>query len=203
MHIAKKHLMILIMMYNKYLIFIPVFLFVFFIDQYSKWWIMHRFFDQDVFVTFSDWFLMAPEILAPFEINSVAKHLNIVSVWNKGISFGFLSDRHGDGVTSHILVILSFIIMGFFIRLFHMSRKPVQHFGASLIIGGALGNIADRIRFTAVYDFLDFHYDGWHYPAFNIADTAITVGVIMYIVGAFFEDNRRKFARKATEWHAK
>ena len=191
-------------MYNKYLIFVPVFLCILFLDQYTKWWIMHIFFQQEAYIGFMDWLSNAPDSLAPFESNAVAGHLNIVSVWNKGISFGFLADRHGDGVTAHILIILSFIIMGYFIRLFHQSDKPVQHFGASLIIGGALGNIADRIRFSAVYDFLDFHYDGWHYPAFNIADTAITVGVIMYIVGAiFFDNNRRKFARKVTEWHAK
>ena len=56
-----------------------------------------------------------------------------------------------------------------------------------MIIGGAFGNVIDRLVYKAVVDFLDFHLYGWHWPAFNIADSAITIGVVLFILASFFE----------------
>ena len=60
-------------------------------------------------------------------------------------------------------------------------ERPLS-FGLAFIIGGAIGNLIDRIRFGAVVDFLDFHYQSWHWPAFNIADSAITLGVAIILI---------------------
>ena len=63
--------------------------------------------------------------------------------------------------------------------------------GLALILGGALGNLIDRLRFGQVVDFLDFHAFGWHWPAFNVADSAITVGAGLLILEGFFREKRR------------
>ncbi len=191
-------------MMKKYLIFIPLFLLILFADQYSKWWVLHHFFEQNTYTPFLQWLGSKVSYLAPFETSAIHQNLNIVTVWNKGISFGFLSSHDDPETMSHILIILSFIIMGFFLTLFHNSIKTLQHIGVALIIGGAVGNICDRFRFGAVYDFLDFHHDGWHYPAFNIADSAITVGVILYIIGGMIGNStQNNFVKKVGRWHAK
>ena len=66
--------------------------------------------------------------------------------------------------------------------------------GSALILGGAVGNVADRIRLGYVVDFIDVHFKGWHYPAFNIADSAITCGVILLLLDAFILAIRRSGA---------
>jgi signal peptidase II len=63
--------------------------------------------------------------------------------------------------------------------------------GLALILGGALGNVIDRLRFGQVVDFLDFHAMGWHWPAFNVADSAITVGAALLILEGLFHEKRR------------
>jgi signal peptidase II len=63
--------------------------------------------------------------------------------------------------------------------------------GIGLVVGGAIGNVIDRIRFGAVVDFLDFHLGGWHWPAFNIADSAITVGVLFLLTDGLFRRTER------------
>ena len=64
--------------------------------------------------------------------------------------------------------------------------SPWATVGIGLIVGGAVGNVIDRLRFGAVVDFLDFHWAGWHFPAFNVADSAITIGVIMILLQGLF-----------------
>lgn len=64
--------------------------------------------------------------------------------------------------------------------------------GLAMIIGGALGNVIDRVRFGAVYDFLDVHVVGWHWPAFNVADSAISIGVALLILNSLFAIGERR-----------
>ena len=114
---------------------------------------------------------------------------NLVHVWNRGISFGLFNNDHSG---AWILCALSLAITVFFIRwLGKTDHKPLA-LAIGAVIGGALGNVIDRIRFQAVVDFLDFHVGNWHYPAFNVADSAIVVG-IAYIVmdGLLFEPKRK------------
>ena len=68
------------------------------------------------------------------------------------------------------------------------STKWIEAIALSMVIGGALGNIIDRLHFRAVADFLDFHINGWHYPAFNLADSFITVGIVILVVNSLFFD---------------
>jgi signal peptidase II len=106
-------------------------------------------------------------------------------VWNFGISFGLMS---GGGLI--LLGVITAIIIGFAVWMARASAK-VEIVALAMIVGGALGNVADRLRFGAVADFLDFHWGGIHFPAFNVADAAISIGVVLLLLhGLFFAKNR-------------
>jgi signal peptidase II len=108
---------------------------------------------------------------------------NVVVVWNRGMSFGLLH----AAVAPWAFVVLALVIAaGLAIWLWRADRLNTA-LALGLILGGALGNVIDRLRFGAVYDFLDFHLAGWHWPAFNLADSAITVGVILLLLDGLFE----------------
>ncbi len=107
---------------------------------------------------------------------------NLVMVWNRGISFGMLQS---DETGRWLLVAFSLAVcLGLGFWLWRQSRRwPSYALGA--VIGGALGNIIDRIWRGAVADFFDFHLMGYHWPAFNVADSAITIGVAMLLYDSF------------------
>ena len=103
--------------------------------------------------------------------------VNLVPVWNRGISFGLL----GDGtvpvwVITTITAIITMILIIWLMHGHHHHRLSAIALGT--LIGGALGNLIDRLRFGAVFDFLDFHLADWHWPAFNLADSAIVLGAV-------------------------
>ena len=108
-------------------------------------------------------------------------YLNIVLIWNKGIAFGLLSFSE-----SYLYNIISLIIAIIIIVLVIMSLKSqgFKRYSLLMIVGGALGNLHDRIFFNAVPDFIDFHVGSFHWFIFNVSDIFITVGVICMI---FFE----------------
>ncbi len=116
---------------------------------------------------------------------------NFVLVWNKGVSFGLFNN--GASISKWVLTGLSLLIVIFFIRwLLRVDSKGLA-VAIAMIIGGALGNVIDRVRFGAVVDFLDFHAFGWHYPAFNVADSAIVTGIAFVVFDSlFFEPKRQK-----------
>lgn len=120
----------------------------------------------------------------------VLPFFNLVHVWNRGISFGLFNHDHSG---AWLLVGLSLVItVFFFIWLRKVDHKPLA-LAIGAVIGGALGNVIDRIRFQAVVDFLDFHISGWHYPAFNVADSAIVLGIAYIVLDSlFFEPKRNK-----------
>ena len=103
--------------------------------------------------------------------------LNLVPVWNRGMSFGMLAN---GGVLVPIgLTGLAFMVSAW---LFWIGPRlnRVQWMAAAFIAGGAIGNAIDRLRFGKVVDFIDLHYAGLHWPAFNLADAAITVGAALW-----------------------
>ncbi len=107
--------------------------------------------------------------------------LNIVYVENKGVSFGMLSKYN----IPFYLGILSIIISFYIIFLIIKSERKLEIFGLSLILGGALGNGLDRLVRGYVIDFIDFYIGKAHWPAFNFADTCITIGAILFFFNAF------------------
>ena len=129
-------------------------------DQLSKWYIQGYF--EGV---------QSPQSFGGF--------FNLVEAWNTGVSFSMFDDGGFWGI-----VILSAFALGVVVFLLcwlkKENNKAIQ-VSLGLIIGGALGNVIDRIRFGAVYDFLDFYYNDWHWPAFNLADTFICLGAIIII----------------------
>lgn len=156
--------------------------FVLIADQLSKWWIV-EFVMRDTAQDFFSWIFSKGEMFSapPIEI---LPFFNLVMVWNQGVSFGMFSNNSEIG--PWLLSGLSLVIAsGFFIWLL---RKPSawQALAICLVIAGAIGNVFDRVRFGAVIDFLDFHVMGYHWPAFNIADSAIVIGVFILIAHSLF-----------------
>ena len=126
----------------------------------------------------------------PGERLEVTSFFNMVLVYNKGAAFSFLAEA--EGWQTPLLVAFALAAIGIVGTLIVM--KPGQRLlcaGLALILGGAFGNVIDRLRFGQVVDFLDFHAAGWHWPAFNVADSAITVGAVLLIIDGFFPHERR------------
>ena len=113
---------------------------------------------------------------------------NIVYVENRGISFGIFSSLDA----SFYLGILSFLISGYIIFVMKMTEEFYEILGLSLILGGALGNGLDRIINNYVIDFFDFYFNELHWPAFNFADSFITVGGIIFFWSIFKKKPKKK-----------
>src|SRR3990167_7628803 len=111
----------------------------------------------------------------------VLPFLNIILTTNSGASFGFLDQASGWHV--YFLVLVSLFISFILIRwLVHLPKTAWQTaLPVSLVLGGALGNLIDRVHYGLVIDFIDFHLGDWHYATFNIADAAVCVGVIWLV----------------------
>jgi len=119
---------------------------------------------------------------------------NLVHVRNDGAAWNILSGR------SPVLIAVSvgvLAVLFFYRRAFLRDRLHRVILG--LMIGGILGNLADRIRFGTVTDFLDFQFGSYHYPAFNIADSALCIAAALFIFASFAEDFRKKREERRTE----
>jgi signal peptidase II len=114
-------------------------------------------------------------------------YLNIVLIWNKGIAFGLFSFDE-----SHLYNILSLIIFTIVFILVIMSLKSqgFKRYSLLMIVGGAIGNLHDRIFFKAVPDFIDFHVGNFHWFIFNVSDIFITFGVIVMIAIELLEKDK-------------
>jgi signal peptidase II len=127
---------------------------------------------------------------APGERRVLTGFLNLVLVFNKGAAFSFLADAPGWQTP----LLIAFSLIAAVIVSVLLLRSPGRQMlgaGLALILGGALGNVIDRVRFGQVVDFVDFHAFGWHWPAFNIADSAITTGAGLLILEALLHEKRR------------
>lgn len=158
------------------------------LDQLSKWAVTQHMIrpalgDSQI-SGFIDWMITsAPKL--PFTQIEILPFFNIVMVWNEGVSFGML-----PGFGPWLLVGLSAVITIWFIIWLFMTNDLVQKLAIAMVIGGAIGNAVDRLRFGAVVDFLDFHAFGYHYPAFNLADSCIVLGVLILMIHALFFEKR-------------
>ena len=108
----------------------------------------------------------------------LSSFLNIILIWNDGIAFGLLSFEDKT-IYNYITILISSVVI---ILLFLISRtKKFKKFSYIIITGGALGNLFDRIIYNSVPDFIDLHYNGFHWFVFNVADIFITIGIICLI----------------------
>lgn len=141
-------------------------LIVFLADRFSKWWFI------DVFELP---FKGTVEILPIF---------NVVMVWNRGVSFSMLTA--GDDFGRWALVALNLAIVSVLIYWLKSAKTIVLSGAIGVIIGGAFGNIYDRVKFGAVADFFQFHWDDWYFAVFNIADSFIFVGAVLLLFNSTF-----------------
>ena len=162
------------------------------LDQLSKWAVTeHILRPQSEGRTFGflAWLTNVPKKIGPVEVQ-ITSFFNLVMVWNQGVSFGMFS--HDSSLVPVLLILLSLVITLVFTIWLFRSTSFVQSVAISLVIGGALGNVIDRARFGAVIDFLDFHIMGYHWPAFNLADSCIVVGILTVITYSLFFEKTEK-----------
>jgi len=114
------------------------------------------------------------------EHENITSFFNIVLIYNRGMSFGLFNGAGGLNALLFTLVAAAIVT----VLIYWLSRveSPLLAVAIGLIIGGAIGNVIDRIRLGAVVDFLDFHAGSWHWPAFNVADSAICIGVAVMLL---------------------
>ena len=137
------------------------------LDQTSKWAIMH---------------VLDLETLRRIEI---LPFLDFAFIWNYGISYGLFSS--GGEAARWLLIGLTLAVTTYLARAMMTAPSPLTRLGYALIIGGALGNVADRIIHGAVVDFVSLHYAGYYWYVFNLADIWISFGVVLLIWGFWRE----------------
>lgn len=114
---------------------------------------------------------------------SVFPFLNLVYVWNKGISFGMFSTLENSNYLFMFASTCISIVLLYFLA---TTKNKIEKISYSLIVAGAAGNILDRIIHGAVFDFIDFHIYQHHWPAFNVADSLVFIGVLLLMLNLFF-----------------
>ena len=146
---------------------LPVILITVFVDQVSKTAIRHLVAHHGSIVVIDGFF-------------------NLVYVKNKGMAFGIMNRQDIVPIPYLLTGVTIFAIM--LLMLWYLSFRQKNRWvniAVAMIMGGAIGNLIDRIRFSGVIDFLDCHVGSWHWPAFNVADSAITIGVIILFFNLF------------------
>jgi signal peptidase II len=139
-------------------------------DQASTWWLLNGLMQQPRVIE-----------LTPF--------FNLVTAWNRGVSFSLLHTDSASGpfILSAVSVVISIVLAIWLLRV----SKPLTAIAIGLVIGGALGNVIDRLRFGAVFDFLDVYWRNYHWPAFNLADSAIVTGVVLLLLDGLFHGSEQ------------
>jgi len=116
----------------------------------------------------------------------VTPFFNLVMVWNRGVSFGLFNDHSTPELQRWLLAGLAGVLSVVLLVWLRKAEQPLLRVALGLVIGGAIGNMIDRMAYGAVADFFDFHVAGWHWPAFNIADSGIVVGVALLFLDGLF-----------------
>ncbi len=135
---------------------------------------------------------LAESLLVPFRPIAIAPLINLTLMYNEGAAFSFLSNAGGwqRWFFAVFALIMTLALLIWLVRLSKSERVTAA--ALALVIGGALGNLIDRVLTGRVVDFIDFYVGTWHWPAFNIADSAITLGVALLLVNSFREELRKK-----------
>ena len=153
---------------KNFIINLFLILLIFFLDRISKIYVINldkKFFGSEIFSS---------------------KYLNISLIWNEGIAFGLLSF---DQDNLYNLLTFLIILIIFFIIVMILKSSGFKKYALLLILGGALGNIFDRLMYKAVPDFIDFHVGDFHWFIFNVADIFVTLGVIFMILLEFIDND--------------
>ena len=132
--------------------------------------------------------------LEPYQAVEWAPFLSCVLVFNTGISFGLFAGE--TALLRWVLIGLALAVSVLLTSWLYKEKRLRVASALGLILGGAIGNVVDRIFRHAVVDFLDLHIGGWHWPAFNLADSAITVGVVLYVFTSLRDQLRSSKLRK-------
>jgi signal peptidase II len=125
----------------------------------------------------------------PYMMSQVTNFFNLVFTWNPGTSFSLF--RSLGEAAPLVIIALTGAVIGFLGYYLFRRATAGEKLPLALIVGGALGNLIDRVRFGAVIDFLDFHVGGWHWPAFNLADICIATGVGLYLLNWLMNRKRK------------
>jgi len=131
---------------------------------------------------------LVEQSLSLYEVIPLLPSLNLTLAYNEGAAFSFLSDQGGwqRWFFSGLALLVSMVLVGWLMKL---KQERLLAITLALIIGGAVGNLIDRVLFGHVIDFIDVYVQRWHWPAFNVADSAITVGVVLMFIDAFRSDD--------------
>ena len=113
---------------------------------------------------------------------NVLPFLNIVHVENKGAAFGMFA-----GLGNEIFIVFSLVAILFIIVYLFKTTRATEIWALSLILGGAAGNLLDRILIGKVVDFIDVYIGKWHWPSFNVADSALTVGISLFVISSLLD----------------
>ena len=154
---------------KKFIDFFYIFI-IFFLDRVTKVYVIY----------------LGEKYLDPEIFNS--SFLNIFLIWNKGIAFGLFSFDQNS--LYNLVTIIIIIIISVLIFLIIKSEK-FKKYSYILVAGGALGNLFDRIVYNAVPDFIDIHYNQFHWFIFNVADIFITIGIVCLIFDEIFLERKR------------
>ena len=157
--------------------FIFLILVIFAADQLSKFYIINVY-NIDV------------SNLSSQYLTSINEYLNFHLIWNKGYTFGLF--QNDLAILNYVTIIFIIAICIFFFFLAVNTNKNSYYIALSLIIGGGLGNVFDRIQYSAVLDFIHLHYGNYHWYVFNIADISVTLGGIIYLLLYLREDYLKK-----------
>ncbi len=148
------------------------------LDQLTKWVVMHKVSTQETITVIDGFF-------------------NIIHIYNRGAAFGFLNRPDIEWQFWLFLVATCVATAAIYYMVRTAEYCAVLFVGLGLVLGGALGNLVDRVRFRAVVDFLDFYVGSWHWPAFNVADIAICLGAILTIISMYMLDHKKKNTNEA------
>lgn len=152
---------------NKYLIAGIIALAVVLLDQYTK-------------------YLITQHLPLHHSLEVIEPYLTILHTRNKGIAFGIFSGQVST-IRTVLLILTSLAAIAFIFYLLSGLGSPYLYAATTLalVLGGAIGNLIDRIRWGEVIDFIDLHWHGHHWPAFNVADSAISIGMVLLVIGMF------------------
>ena len=135
-------------------------------------------------------------VMSPPRVIEVTGFFNFVLTYNRGVSFGILaSDLWWK---PYLLSLLALAVVAGLLVWLHRNDSRLRRIGIGLIAGGAVGNVIDRLVHPGVVDFLDFHAFGWHWPAFNVADSAIFLGVVLLLSDGLFSNGEG--VKKEASW---